>query len=235
MKKIFSILLAAAIMFSLIACSKPDVHDDVPDIIEEAAVKTVQTKQTRYESDGSISLWIEYEYDSDGNWTNGTWYKAEGSISKSVDYEYDSDGNLAKSIEKDADGLFMGTSEHTYNSDGSLRGRRDYDADGKGKFNMSYTYDAWGNLIGAVAGSTRTSYTHEYDSAGNPLSSIVTGGTTVHYEYDANSELIQKTYNKADGAIEIAEYANGNIIKDTFYLSDGSVEYWFTYEYDIIQ
>ena len=42
----------------------------------------------RFGSDSSVELWIEYEYDDNGNQIKATWYHEDGSVDWWEEYEY---------------------------------------------------------------------------------------------------------------------------------------------------
>ncbi len=156
---------------------------------------------------------FEYEYDLLGNITAiyenavlvaSYQYDDQGQVIyeclpvQNVEYEYtyDTYGNIRSVIKRNATtGLILDTQTYTYGDSIWL--------DKLTAFNgVSFTYDASGNPLTYNNGS---SYTFTWDTARN-LTSVVKGGVTTSYEYNADGLRTEKQY----GTTTYKYYYDGN-------------------------
>ncbi len=189
-----------------------DAPADLEAMLEEcyAQMLFVTTLIYEYDSDGSVSIWYEVEYDSNGNPTKGVTYNSDGSLYSET--ELDSSGNIS--------GVYYSNGydyEYEYDSSGNQTKYVRYDTDGNVGYwcEWEYEYDAYGN-------ETKMS---SNDSSGN------SNYYYYEYEYNSNGSVEKSTFYDSDGWCEEYEYdSNGNVIKFTVYDSDGSIEYSDEYE-----
>ena len=171
-------------------------------------------REERYASDGSVSGWIESEYNSDGKKIKETTLDSDGSVEAVTDYDtagnkikttYESNGYITYITEYDSAGIKVKTTK--YNPDGSSI----YEW-------YEYEYDAAGNM------TKETTYNYPDGSA---------KGWTEHEYDDAGNEIKETKYNP-DGSIgSLLEYNSaGNLIKEIGYELDGSTTFWIEYEFD---
>jgi len=81
---------------------------------EEKEVTYLLSKETRYNSDGSIDYWSEPEYDENGNELKRTYFNSDGCISRWFEFEHDENDNLTKETEFYSDGSISCWYEYEY-------------------------------------------------------------------------------------------------------------------------
>ena len=118
-KWFFSLAILAVLFLSLTACDGlwNDSSDDKEDDTEITQFRI--TGYTRYYADGSIDIYVTYEYDSSGNQFKACNYDSDGSINEYSITEYNSDGNKIKRTRYDSDGAIIEYYSYEYNADGN--------------------------------------------------------------------------------------------------------------------
>lgn len=179
-------------------------------------------KKNFINADGSISSWVEYEYDEAGNLSNEfQYYSGEEGVVKTR-YIYDQNNRLIEYV---------------------------MDSPTSGDWHK-YEYDANGNQITfinyALNGDTENYVEKIYDNNGRCISEIdhnysfIIGNiefvTTHQYEYDENDNVIKKITSTSTGSyygwIQYEYDENGNMLKAVEYEENGKMTgSWTEYEY----
>ena len=181
---------------------------------------TVMSKKTRFDIDGSVHMWEEYEYDGAGNMTRYTGYLgSDGSFWFGNVYEYDSKSKLIKDTYYGADGDLEYWNEYEYDHEGNQVKHIRYDSDGSIHTWEEFEYDSVGNQI---------KYTHH-----NADDSI---DYWEEYKYDSAGNQVKRVQYSADDDISYwyeYEYDNmGNQTKTIEYNRFGDIDEWYEWEYD---
>ena len=202
-------------------------------------------KQTRFNSDGTVSYYQTYQYDSNGNQIGYTRYNSDGTFRERYENEYNSSGYQIKRTQYDVNGIkvaeyeYAGTATNNntvkqtwFNSNGSVSSIAEYDANGNRFKYTQYNSD----------GSVNYYQTYQYDSNGNQIgytryNSDGTFRERYENEYNASGYLIKRTQYDASGnkiwEYEYAGVSNNNYTtKQTRFNSDGTIDYYETSEYD---
>ena len=244
-------------LFVLSACTKisPETTNSTDDAkaeeIESPANDSssdvwVKTKQTRYNSDGTIDSYTVYEYDSNGNQIKSTYNDSDGNRTRL--YEYNSAGQETKCNTYNANGDLTVLSECEYDSRGNLIKRMLYTSNTYDE----YEYDSDGNMIKQMFhlpdGSVRDWYEYAYDSNRDMIKEIchTEVGDYIYlyeYEYDSDGNLIKRAEfipsepdneNSERIPSSLSEYeydSNGNQIKETWHNYSEYMNGWIEYEY----
>ena len=233
MKKLFSLVLAAALLLALPACSEPARAEKKP-------VRIIY-------NDAGLEKITAYVYDKQGNPIRT---ETGQGIQGITIYEntYDAEGQLVRVEEQDSNGTL---STHTYEYGGAgqlILSSLEY---GKGMFNrIAYEYNANGQMIrserrysdpdnvvpnGPMVVTSETYYS--YDAQGRLMQSEENNLRTV-YEYDAQGRKIREdTYWDDDGSggyITYAYNAEGLLSRMNIYTDRGPLEWleaYYIYEY----
>lgn len=208
------------------------------------------SKEIRYNGDGSISSWKEYEYEYDSNGKNigrkCTTYNGDGSISSWEEYVYDSDGRSSSTVVYNGDGSIRSRTENIYDSDDRLLSSTVYDSDGNIVSQEKNEYNSNGDKVKWTSISSFDFdfiCEYEYNSDGKLIKQLQYNldGTLdcwSEYEYDGNGRSVKTTTYNSDGTLRSWDEREfneiGNILKCTFYFDDGRVATWYEYEYNDI-
>ncbi len=204
----------------------------------------VTTAKYYYDSDGSIRIWNEYEYDSNGILTKVIGYTPEGGFSGYNEYAQDSNGKLMSWINYDSDGEpYNARGEYEYDENGNMIKIISYDQSGNITSEMDFEYDEEGNVIRSTTWMLNNRlYVVNYNSSGELVSSIlynddnITSKVQYVNEYDDDGKLIKTNGYDTDGHIvEYAEYeytydSNGKIVFKTITTYDDGVLYSIEYQ-----
>lgn len=161
-----------------------------------------------------------------------------------IQYEYDSDGDLYATREYDADAA-AGCYEYIYDKNGNMLAQNWVEADGSKTSLVSYEYDDNGNLIkeisfGIVEDEIVTSYENEADASGKLISCNIYNNSGEYlakrtYEYHDNGIVKKETRYLPDGTLEEEVFYDeqGNMLEDKYY-QNGQIyiHTMFEYEYD---
>ena len=222
MKKIFALIMAVIMAFSLVACggTNNDSGNAQPESNQgqETVVVKNPVRSELYDSSGKILADISYEYDADGKLLSNTtsWNYDFGSGSETDTYTYDSKGNVAtktssysdsdyasvKHYEYDADNRLVKEYfdedygiKYVYGDDGRLAEVFNYNADGALLW-QTYSYEGNAVIQTELWGSWTLTYITYYDEQGNPLKWVYeSDGTpmlTHIYTYDAEGKLTKQ-------------------------------------------
>ena len=201
---------------------------------------TVMSKKTRFDIDGSVHMWEEYEYDAAGNMTKYTGYLgSDGSFWFGLEYEYDSKSKLTKDTYCGADGEIDYWNEYEYDNAGNQVKHARYDADGSISYWEKYEYDSAGNQVKRTRYNADNDinywYEYEFDSMGNQTKTTEYSkrGDIVgwfEWEYDSAGNLTKEKNNfKLMSEYEYDDV--GNQTKYSYYTND-RLNMWYEYEYD---
>lgn len=179
-----------------------------------------KTKCINYATDGS---YYEEDYDENEDEIKTTYYGSDGSIERSVlyDYVYDSNGNIIVKNVADSDG-WTNKVEYEYDANGNNTKETTYDADGVVMRWYEYEYDVYGNMV-------RSSNYEKYSGEDNPRHAH-----TCTWEYDSDGNILKYVWYGADGSVNFEdEYdSKGRFIKEQYFDEDGSFLSGHEYKYD---
>lgn len=151
------------------------------------------------EIDGSTKY--VYTYNSAGLVEKREKYNSSGSLSETISYEY-ANGVLAKEITYKSDGSISSTVHYIYEND-LLVNREKYNSSGIKSGNIKYTYNSYNQLVEECDSTIRTSngklgsavrYLYEYDSQNRLYSKIYQSATVSSYEITAWGEKEKYVY-----------------------------------------
>ena len=181
---------------------------------------TVMSKKIRFDIDGSVHMWEEYEYDSAGNMTKYTGYLGgDGSFWFGHEYEYNSKNKLTKDTYYGADGDIEYRNEYEYDHTGNQVKHIRYDPDDSIHMWEGYEYDSAGNQVKYTSNNADDSIRYweeyRYNGAGNQVKCTrydADGNINYWYEYEYDS--------------------TGNQTKTIEYRKSGDIASWYEWEYD---
>ena len=233
MKRIFSLVLATILLFSLAACgenSAPTVPADTTATGEQLNSQPVTEVTTEPPTEAPTEPAIIYIFATKTRTKDGVVDDCE---------EYDNQGRLIKEIEGAPGSPGGYTYEYTYDENGNCI-KKVYTENGFPSEYTYYTYDEKGNMVkkDEIRPQSELHYGYAYNDAGQMVKEWDTasnGGSTT-FEYDSRGFMIRKSryLHDATEPYEIREYAydeNGNKIKESS-LTNGTPFELFTWTYD---
>lgn len=195
MKKLFSLLLAALLLFSLTACGEMPAEDestassessgenpdsppadnsadsDQPQQEQQPATSTVYCCTEEKHTSGESGYLYTRTYDEKGNKLTESQARQTGEVIFNYAYTYDAAGNCLTETCTDKDGLGY-LCAYTYDEKGNLIKREYGNLAGGDPIVTDYTYDEAGKLIAEhklEQGGLTLDYTYTYDEAGRLL------------------------------------------------------------------
>jgi YD repeat-containing protein len=197
-------------------------------------------KSVLYDEEGNEDYRAESEY-VDGNLVKYSMYNL-GELTEVYEYEYDQNGGRTRTTSSNPDGdkVILGEGEWVWDDNGGTVTERSYDTNGEVSIYNEYKYDSDGNLLESNANDPDGTFwgftEYEYDQYGNMTKSYtydgdntLTSQSDYEYEYDANGNVIKRTYYYNGEILEYSELsANGTVIKTMYMGDDGQL--YTTYE-----
>ena len=225
MKKLASVLLSAALLLSLCACSKNETR--------------LFAGACTFYADGGLMSFSEYsyKYDKDGNLVKELEY-FDGNLNSTKERDYDSSGSFTEKKTNNRDNLEY---IREYDKNGVIRKETKYDYTGEVEEISEYNED--GLIIRKESFSWTYTVEYEYDDKGNLTKEIETDyddNNVVEkiYEdiYDSEGKVIQRTITSADGSPVLVEktetITDGNKKTVNSYDSNNELRYVTEKEYD---
>ncbi|MBR6695630.1 MAG: protein kinase [Oscillospiraceae bacterium] len=206
-------------------------------IVALAGILTFRGTLKIYNKDGSYCL---AQYDEDWNLISDSFYD-EKDLLKSI-YEYDSEGKTIKQVSCNPDGEIETYWLYEYDANGNRIKESYYNADNTLRFTRVYEYNVSGDkLYETIYDSNGMLYcSYKYDANGNRVKEDTYKGGSVYLnnnvipEYDLNGNKAKEKYLREDGTLDYYytyEYdSDGNLIKESCYFGNGMLDH--VYEYD---
>lgn len=172
-------------------------------------------KEEVYNSDGSVYVLREEEYDEDGRIIKYV-YSSEEKTSNTV-YTYNEDGTgVSETTITDADGNQWKSSVGEYDENGECIKDIDYNQDGTISYSKESQYDADGNEIKRIEidEDSEENWEFKYDQHGNCVARVCNGILLVEEKYDDNNNILLRATYEDDGEVQ------------------GNIGYKAEYEYD---
>ena len=233
MKRMFPLILATILLFSLAACgenSAPTVPAGTTATSEQLNSQPATDAPTDAPTEAPAEPAVIYIM------TSKT-YILDGVVTSYE--EYNTQGKLVKEIEGAAGSTGGYTNVYTYDKNGNCT-QKVHTQNGFEPDYTYYTYDEKGNMVkkDVIHPQSELHYGYAYNDAGQLIKewdAASNGGSTT-YEYDSRGLLIRKNYYPygANEPSDVREYAydeNGNKIKETSRYNGTPTEL-FTWTYD---
>ena len=220
LKRFLLVLFSVSLLF--LACENPSSDSDDPDTPNYRLIKS-----NIFDSSGTSTGYIDYEYDSDGKLIKESLI-FPSYFSDITEYTYNSAGKLIRAdIYFDDD--FVGHELYEYGSNDKISKIYHYNSEGNSGDIEIYEYDDEDKLVkvsvledGIPPANSYTTY--EYDDDGLLIKSI-----SYDYKYDG----LELGYSYHLDATRVYEYDSDDYLeKKSVYDSSDELDYYYTYEYE---